>query len=311
MYKQILERIEANDKIIIIRHKNPDYDAYGSQFGLALALKNKYPNKTILMDGDENANNIFNIKMNDVFLEDYRESLVILVDQSSLDMLQNDYILYAKESIIMDHHLTNPDFADIILIDPEVSSASEIIADFLIQSNIEITKEAGEALYSGIVGDSFRFYYKGTTDKTFDVASALYKTGADILSVYKKMRDEETEDFKRFKGYILLNMVVEDKVAYIYIPKEIRHKYHVDVFDSARGTVNLLSGIKGVEAFINFTETDSDTIATEIRSKDISVVDVAIYFTGGGHAQACGCMLKKKEDVDKLINMVKEVVRGE
>lgn len=310
MYKRILEKIESYNKIIVIRHKNPDYDAYGSQIGLTLSLKNKYPNKTILMDGDQNSNNILNVEMDQVTLKDYKESLVILVDQSSLNMLADDHILYAKDSIILDHHLTNPDFASITLINPDVSSASEIIADFLIKSNIEITKEAAEALFMGIVGDSFRFYYKGTTDKTFDIASALYKTGADIFEIYKKMRAEESVDFRRFKGYIMFNMVVEDKVAYIYVSKELRQKYHVDVFDSARGTVNLLGGIIGCEAFINFTEADDDTIVTEIRSKDISVVDVAKQFNGGGHALACGCTLKNKEDVNKLIDLVKKQVGG-
>ena len=74
MFKEILKKIENNQKIIIIRHKNPDYDAYGSQFGLGLALKNKYKDKTILFDGDDNSNNFNNYKLDSLTKEDYKDA---------------------------------------------------------------------------------------------------------------------------------------------------------------------------------------------------------------------------------------------
>ena len=55
----ILNTIKEFKKIIIIRHKGPDYDAYGSQFGLYYALKENFKDKEILLDGDDNANNFY------------------------------------------------------------------------------------------------------------------------------------------------------------------------------------------------------------------------------------------------------------
>ena len=308
MFKEILKKIENNQKIIIIRHKNPDYDAYGSQFGLGLALKNKYKDKTILFDGDDNSNNFNNYKLDSLTKEDYKDALVILVDQSSLNMLTNDYILYAKDSIILDHHVNNPDFAKTVCIDPSISSAAELITRFLYESKIEIPKEAAEALYTGVIGDSFRFFYKGTTAETFKAASILIDSGADIFECYKRIQKEEPLEFKLFKGYILSNIIVDGSLAYVYVPKDVRDKYRVSVYDSTRGTVNLLSGIEGINVFINFTESDENTIVTEIRSKEINIVSAAKDFGGGGHELACGCTLKSKDDINKLIDNIKHVI---
>ena len=59
-YGKVLKLIKQYNKIILIRHQNPDYDAYGSQFGLYYSLKENFKDKTVLLDGDDNVNNFFN-----------------------------------------------------------------------------------------------------------------------------------------------------------------------------------------------------------------------------------------------------------
>ena len=70
-FKKIYKEIESHKRIIIIRHKNPDYDAYGSQFGLYYALKDHFANKEFLIDGDDNNNNFYNRLMDKVSDEEY------------------------------------------------------------------------------------------------------------------------------------------------------------------------------------------------------------------------------------------------
>ena len=59
MTKKLLQLIKKNQKILILRHKDPDLDAYGSQFGFFHALKAAFPEKTILAVGDTNTLNSF------------------------------------------------------------------------------------------------------------------------------------------------------------------------------------------------------------------------------------------------------------
>ena len=310
MFQKIYQEIRKHNKIIIIRHKSPDYDAYGSQLGLYYALKNAFPHKLILVDGDDNNNNIFKKAMDMVTVADYKDSLVFLVDQSSENMLVNDYYKYADKIIILDHHENEGEFADIAIIKKDYSSASELVTEFLVETKIPITKEAANCLFIGIAGDSNRFLYKGTTSNTFKVAAILYDSGADIVDDYNIMQREESESDKRFKGYILSNFKIKDRVAYIYISKEERERFNAGDCFASRGTINLLSGIEGVDAFVNFTEMDDQIVSCEFRSKSISILDVAKYYNGGGHALACGARIPLDYDYMEVVDKLNEIVRG-
>ena len=310
MFQKIHHEIKKHNKIIIMRHKSPDYDAYGSQLGLYYALKSAYPEKVILVDGDDNSNNIFNRTMDTVTIEDYKDSLTIIVDASSENMFNNDYYKYADKIAILDHHDNEPDFADYYIIKKEYSSASELIAEFLHDAKIPITKDAANALFIGIAGDSNRFLYKGTTSNTFKMAAILYDAGADITDDYNIMQREEKESDKRFRGFVLTNFKIKDRVAYIYISKEDREKYNVSDCFASRGTVNLLSGIENIDAFLNFTEMETGEVNCEFRSKQIPILDVAKYYNGGGHALACGARIPLGYDYMEVVDKLIEILRG-
>ena len=47
MLKQIIDKIEAYDSIVIFRHEYPDMDALGSQLGLKHAILDLYPEKKV------------------------------------------------------------------------------------------------------------------------------------------------------------------------------------------------------------------------------------------------------------------------
>ena len=304
----ILKTIKEFKKIIIIRHKGPDYDAYGSQFGLYYALKENFKDKEILLDGDDNANNFYSRPMDKVTEEDYKESLLILVDQSSTGMLNDLNYRLAKKVIIMDHHEANPDFGDIVLITPDYSSAAELITEFLYTEGLTIPKESADALFIGMTGDSNRFYYKGTTANTFLMAKVLLDAGADIINDYKLMAKDESEGFKKIKGYVLQNFVLKNKVASVFIPKEVRHEYGITDAQASRGTINVLASLENCEAWVNFTEKDDEEVLVEIRSKSIPVVEVAKSFGGGGHELACGATIVTINMKDEFVRRLEEKV---
>ena len=49
---EILELINQYQQIILYRHINPDLDAFGSQLGLYYVLKELYPLKNIVLQGE-------------------------------------------------------------------------------------------------------------------------------------------------------------------------------------------------------------------------------------------------------------------
>ena len=50
-YKKILKAIKDYENIVVLRHDVPDFDASGSQFGLATWIKDNYPTKNVYACG--------------------------------------------------------------------------------------------------------------------------------------------------------------------------------------------------------------------------------------------------------------------
>ena len=49
----------------------------------------------------------------------------------------------------------------------------------------------------------------------------------------------------------------------------------------------------------------------ELRSKKISIVDIARKYGGGGHALACGCTLNSFEEADLILNDLDTILEKE
>ena len=174
MKNKILELIKAYDSIVIARHKNPDFDAYGSQFGLYHALKDYFPKKSIYVVGDTNSLNHFG-DLETIQLEIFEKSLVFILDTVSSQMLDPTVYQDYSKLILIDHHRNNPDIThDIAYQDYEASSTSEMIAILLKAWNIPITYDSAKALYLGIIGDTYNLNVPIFFMDVFDSFDDLY-----------------------------------------------------------------------------------------------------------------------------------------
>ena len=99
-----------------------------------------------------------------------------------------------------------------------------------------------------------------------------------------------------------------DGVAYIYTPKEELATYPVDTFTISRGMVNVMSDIKGVDIWVNFTETE-ENVLVEIRSSKYTVQPIAVKYGGGGHAKACGASVKDRMTAMALLEDLNAVIK--
>ena len=87
-------------------------------------------------------------------------------------------------------------------------------------ANLKISKSAAYNLYAGMVGDTNRFLYAGTTYKTLEVAAKLAKTGINISEI-SLHEDEMSMRVARLEAYILDNFQVTDSgFGYIIIRKD-------------------------------------------------------------------------------------------
>lgn len=314
MIKTLKKLIQKNQKIIILRHKDPDLDAYGSQFGLYYALKAKYPTKQILAIGDTNSLNSFQA-MDNVTREEYKDSLVFILDTVSKQMLLGDDYLDAKTLVFIDHHLNRPEIHyDQYFLDEKASSCSEIVFQLLKQMKIPVPTSAAKALLMGIISDTGRFVFNNTNERTFFAAGELVQLGVNIQEIYNTMYSESLE-MKKVKAYFFNTVqYTRNNVAFRKNDEDFLKQFNLDVHTASRGLVNQMAGAKEVPIWANFTyDPRIGKILCELRSRFLPIVDVARKYGGGGHAQACGCTVDTWEDTEKVLkdlDDLAEVNRG-
>jgi phosphoesterase RecJ-like protein len=309
-YQDILDKIEAYETIIIHRHLNPDLDALGSQLGLKGIINTLYPKKTVYCVGDENDFTFIGV-MDNVSDAVYEGALAIIVDVAVKALVSDDRYQLAEETLVIDHHMNDTDFADMIYTNSAHIATAQILTDMCIEFDIAINNTTATKLISGLITDSGRFMYPATSAKTFQAAWFLMEHGADLQFVYDQLYIEELE-FKKLKGYFINNFeTTEYNVAYMKNDNTLKNKYNVSTFTISRGMVNQMSGIKGIPMWANFTEEDNGDIVCELRSKSIPIVNIAKKYGGGGHNLACGCTVKSWQQTDAILHDLDQLLKKE
>ena len=308
MLKKIKSLIEKHDNIYIFRHKEPDYDAFGSQLGLKHLIQENYPDKKVFALGLNN--HLDYLGTMDEVAELNKDGLAIVVDVAQTHRIDDDRFKELKNVIVIDHHQNDSDCATLFWHDKEAIAAAEMITQLGIELSWRFSVNSAKALMIGLVSDSGRFLFKGVRPHSFEMAAHLLMQGIDLDEIYQNMYLEDIE-FKRIKGYAMSQFVLLDSnIAYLRNAPNIKTKFNVSEFTVSRGLVGTMGQIKGVHAWINFTETDEGDILTEIRSAKVPLDDVAREFGGGGHQLACGCTLKNWPQAELLIKAIEKKVES-
>jgi phosphoesterase RecJ-like protein len=132
------------------------------------------------------------------------------------------------------------------------------------------------------------------------------KHGIDTNEIFTNLYADDFENVKKRAYFILKIKFTENKVAYIYTDKDEVASLGMDIFSISRGMVGCMAEIRGVDVWVNFTETE-DGVLCEIRSSKYNINPIAVKYGGGGHKKASGATVASREeamamlaDLDKL-----------
>ncbi len=307
--EKLFQKIEEYETIIIQRHERPDLDALGSQIGLKLTLKHRFPNKKIYAVGDASRRYGFIGGMDLIDDEKFRGALCIICDVAVANMVSDDRYKLADEVFVIDHHKNDCDITSNWICDNKRIAVAELIADLLLEYGYEITPEAATAFYGGIVTDSGRFQY-GFAPSVFRVTAKLVECGANPKYIYDNIYVESQEE-RNMKTYFQNQIQFKEGVSFIKSGNEVFEKFNVEFQDISRGMVNIMAGVREVEIWCNFTYDKSrDAVIGEFRSRSIPIVDVAKKYGGGGHLLACGATLKDFAEADRVINDFIDLIKA-
>lgn len=303
MFEKILNLIKEYDSIIIHRHTKPDGDAIGAQIGLKYIIKENFPFKKVFAVGDTSRySEIINYaSIDDVPDSEFNNSLCIILDTGSSHMISDLRYSFAAKTARIDHHLFCETIAEVEVIDPTFESCCGMVTAFADESELAINKIAAEALYTGMVTDSGRFRYDSTNARTHRLASILLDAGVDTSSIYSRLYADTYESRKLKAQFTLKVNFTKNNAAYIYTTNDELQSYNTDTFSISRGMVGVMADIKGVHAWVNFTETDEGVLC-ELRSDSLNINQIAVKYGGGGHLKASGATVPDYKTAMAMLN---------
>jgi phosphoesterase RecJ-like protein len=190
--------------------------------------------------------------------------------------------------------------ADVELTDTSYESCCGLITEMAIECKLKVPCAAAKALYTGMITDSGRFRYDSTTSKTFRLASFLTERQFSITEIYQNLYADELPMMQLRAKYILKIQTTPEGVAYIYTPIDEARSYGVSEFTLSRGMVGVMSDIKGIHTWVNFTESEGGVLC-EIRSNKYNINPIAVKYGGGGHQKASGATLKDRDEAMLLL----------
>ena len=310
----ILEEINRAESIVILTHENPDGDAIGTGLALYNALKQigknpdiiipEYPRIFEFLPGTNEIKKESEIKKYD---------LAISVDCATIKMLNgfSNYFEDAKIKISIDHHSTNTMFGDYNYVSPDAPACAQVLLVILEYFKIEITKEIGTCILTGIITDTGGFKYSGVTAETFEFVASLLNKGINVSKIYKKVLQTRTKanfELNRIAAN-RLEFFEDGKIAFTYINKEDEEKVNAESGDH-EGIVEAGRDIEGVEVSIFIHQTEKGCKVSMRSNEYVNVSDVCLLLGGGGHVRAAGCLLQCsiEQAKDKVLRQVKAVI---
>lgn len=305
MYNTIFEEIKKYDKIVIARHIGVDPDALASQVALRDAIRLTFPNKQVYAVGNSSSKFVYFPKLDRMPSE--LDGLLIIVDTPDKKRVDIPYINNFSKTIKIDHHPWIETFCDIEYIDDKASSASEIILDFINNTELLMDQEIAEVLFMGIVSDTNRFLFSTTSKTLLIVSNLLRDYSLDVPKLYENIFLRPLKEI-RLQGYIEQHMeVTENGLAHIMITNQIISDLGVDS-GSAGNLVNNLNNISEVLVWVMISEDIKNGIYKfNIRSRGPVVNTIAERYNGGGHKFAAGARVTDKEMVTKLLKELDEI----
>lgn len=298
-----MKMIREAGRIIIHRHSMPDGDAIGAQAGLKSLVRDNFPGKEVYAVGDAPGRYSFieGSEPDEVPDAMFEGALCVILDTASSNLVSDARCLGAGRTLRIDHHVFCEKFADVEIVDDSCESCCGLVARMALEEGLSISSRAASALYAGMVTDSGRFLYDGTSPATLRTAAALLERGVDTDALYRNLYDCDFDSVLLKARFAMRIRFTAHRVAYVYTSEEELRQMRADAVGVSRGLVNTMANIKGTPVWVNFTECDGKVLC-ELRSSGPAVNLVAARYGGGGHLRASGAAVADRAEAMRMLD---------
>ncbi|MBR4039780.1 MAG: DHH family phosphoesterase [Clostridia bacterium] len=301
-------------RMALIAHVSPDGDTVGATLALRLAFLSLGKAVDIVCDGrtDKSLSYLPGV---DCFVKPEETvgpyDTVIAVDVSDHRLLGKADTVFdcAPVKMVIDHHATNPGYGDYNYIRGDECSCCVLAYEAITALGVEITREIGTCLMTGMSTDTGHFMYPYTTPLAFEIAGRLVALGVDvsyITRVLYRMQEHAAVRLTRV-AYQKMRFELDGRVGVIELTTADMEEAGAD-YSKTNGLVNKALEVEGVRMAILATERE-EGVKLSLRAVEPDTVnDIAKQFGGGGHAQAAGVTMHMpmEEAVQTILAAMKE-----
>lgn len=316
------EMLITKDQVIIMGHKKPDIDCLGSALGI-YRLASMMDKKAHIVINEVTSsirpamNNFIGstVYPEDMFYNSEQaleaidgNTVVVVVDVNRPRLTECEELLaHTKNIVVIDHHRQSGEViehATLSYIEPYASSACEMIAEILQYSmdKPKLRPAEADAMYAGILVDTDNFVTK-TGVRTFEAASFLRKSGADMTRVRKAYRSD-IDSFKQQAKGVESAEIYLDNFAISDVPTEGVDSPTV----LAAKVANDLLDIDGVRASFVLSKIDNVVYVSARSIDDVNVQVIMEHFGGGGHGTVAGAQIEDVS-IDDVKQQIRDLIR--
>lgn len=315
--------IKEHKDVIIMGHKNMDFDALGASLGIyaiCKSLKAKahfvYEDGLVEYQTRRAFRSVFSTQnINEMSVTPAKaltitseDTLAIVVDTHRPDSTMQPKVLEkCKNVCVIDHHRKG----DVFIVDPifqyhepQSSSASELVTELIYyqSTKVAVSEQIANFLLSGICLDT-KFFKSSTSGKTFEMAMILknYQASVEYVSEFFK---EEIEELK-------LTSAIISKMKSISPGIFVATNDDSDIVTrtSLSKVAEEILETKDVKAVFVIGRTNNDEISVSARSlTDFNVQIIMENMNGGGHFSKAATQIKNAT-VSDVSGMVEEKVK--
>jgi phosphoesterase RecJ-like protein len=316
-FAQIGEVLRNHQSFVLLSHVRPDGDAIGSQLALGYALiaagksvrlinEDGLPENLAFMAGSE--------RIETPPAEPLDVEVAIALDTATKPRLGEHALHAASKAKIwlnIDHHVSNPGYGDLNLIDSTSPATGQILYQLIVALDLPLPAESRDAIYVAVSTDTGSFQYPSTTAKTYDLAADLIRRGLDVGKINSDTYDNHP--YRRVELMRALLNTLELSPDGMVAHWEMRDQTRIDLAltpDDSEGLIDIIRAIRGVQVAVFFEELPDGKIRVSMRSKDrrFNVCEIAMAFGGGGHALAAG--IRMKGPLEEAKPLVLEAIRN-
>jgi phosphoesterase RecJ-like protein len=295
----LAEAADARATVVLSGHVQPDADALGSTLALAEGLRRcgarvltTFPDPFTLpaslgwLPGAEGLVPSSSVPSSpDVFVS---------LDAASPGRLGELAPLLdgAGVSVVVDHHVSNPGFGDVRLIDGGAPATVTLVAGILDELGVTLDRQLATCLYAGLSADTGSFRFGNTRPETHELAARLLSTGIDHSEISRQLFDTAPFGWLGLLSAITGRAVLEPDVGlglvWTWSSTAEASEYGLPG-EQLEALVDVVRSTQEADVACVLKGQDDGSWSVSLRSRgNTDLARVAMALGGGGHTLAAG-----------------------